>query len=141
MADDPISVSRRYLEALSARDVEAMCAELSDDVVFNLPVLQDPFPKRVEGQEAHDFVRNVIPTMWTDFRLVGIELRQEADPERVIAEFTSEGTMFNGNPYAQVYVFLLRVRDGKVVETKEFFDSLALATAMGAIPSPATVTG
>jgi ketosteroid isomerase-like protein len=46
-----------------------------------------------------------------------------AEGDRVAIEATSAGTTFRGDPYRQTYHFLLRARDGKIVEFKEYMDT------------------
>jgi ketosteroid isomerase-like protein len=47
-----------------------------------------------------------------------------AEEDRVWLEAESEGKLKTGGTYSNTYVFLLKVRDGKVVEAKEFSDTL-----------------
>jgi len=61
---------------------------------------------------------------------VVLELPVAPEGMLVVAEYTSEGIFANGTPYANTYVNLCRVRGGKIVETKEFFDPLALIAGL-----------
>jgi ketosteroid isomerase-like protein len=45
-----------------------------------------------------------------------------AEEDRVVAEFTSEGTLVNGDTYHNEYLFLFRVRDGRIAYVGEYFD-------------------
>lgn len=47
-----------------------------------------------------------------------------AEEDRVVAEVRSEGTLINGEPYANTYVFVLRVRDGRIAAIAEHFNAL-----------------
>jgi ketosteroid isomerase-like protein len=47
-----------------------------------------------------------------------------ADEDRVVAEATSEGTLINGEPYAQTYIFVLRIRDGRIASVAEHYNAL-----------------
>lgn len=46
-----------------------------------------------------------------------------AEGDRVAIEATSRGTTFRGDLYTQEYHFLMRARDGKIVEWKEYMDT------------------
>ena len=46
-----------------------------------------------------------------------------APEQRVAIEATSRGTTANGDLYAQQYHFLLRARDGKIIEWREYMDT------------------
>ena len=46
-----------------------------------------------------------------------------AEGESVAIEATSSGKTFRGDQYSQEYHFLMRARDGKIVEWKEYMDT------------------
>jgi ketosteroid isomerase-like protein len=132
MADDAVAVVQRYLEALRRMDPEAMFAEISDEeFVLELPFAPEGMPKRVETKQGLiEFFGPVAAGLWKELEFPTLEVRGEADPSRVIAEYTSKGTFANGAPYAQTYVNLCRVRNGKIVYSAEFFDPAALAPGL-----------
>lgn len=47
-----------------------------------------------------------------------------ADEDRVIAEAVSEGKLVNGEDYGNTYVFVIRVRDGKIAAVAEHYNAL-----------------
>lgn len=47
-----------------------------------------------------------------------------ADEDRVAAEATSVGTLINGEEYRQTYVFILRIRDGKIASVAEHYNAI-----------------
>ncbi len=46
-----------------------------------------------------------------------------AEADRVAIEATGEGISASGGRYRQAYHFLMRVRDGKIIEWKEYLDT------------------
>lgn len=46
-----------------------------------------------------------------------------AEGERVAIEATSRGRTFRGDLYEQTYHFLLRARDGRILEFREYMDT------------------
>lgn len=48
-----------------------------------------------------------------------------ADGDTVVAHFSAAGTTNAGKPYANRYVWMLTMRDGKAVRVTAFFDSIA----------------
>ena len=131
MGQKEVAVARRFLEAMSRQDTDGMLAEVCDDLVFEVPFAPKGAPRRVEGKVAFDgFMRPAFNRLWSAFQLGPLDLRSEADPERVIAEYTSEATMRNGKPYNNTYLSLFTIRDGKIVEIREFFDAAVLLTAL-----------
>lgn len=47
-----------------------------------------------------------------------------ADEDRVVAEATSVGTLISGEEYRQTYVFLIRIRDGRIAAVAEHYNAL-----------------
>ena len=47
-----------------------------------------------------------------------------AEGDRVIAEAHSTGTLINGESYQNTYVFVLRVRDGRIASIAEHYNAL-----------------
>ncbi|WP_026413595.1 nuclear transport factor 2 family protein [Actinomadura oligospora] len=65
-------------------------------------------------------------------RPVGIVVHETADPEVVVGEFRYEGTVVEtGEAFSVPGIFVLRVRDGKIVESRDYLDHLRSARARG----------
>ncbi|MEV4254436.1 nuclear transport factor 2 family protein [Spirillospora sp. NPDC049652] len=65
-------------------------------------------------------------------RPVGIVVHETADPEVIVAEFRYEGTVVEtGEAFSVPAVFVMRVRDGKIVESRDYLDHLRSARARG----------
>ena len=47
-----------------------------------------------------------------------------AEDDRVVAEARSDGVLVNGEPYGNTYVFVFRVRDGRIAAIAEHFNAL-----------------
>jgi ketosteroid isomerase-like protein len=47
-----------------------------------------------------------------------------AEEDRAVAEVRSEGVLVNGEPYANTYVFVFRIRDGRIASVAEHFNAL-----------------
>jgi len=47
-----------------------------------------------------------------------------AEDDRVVAEATSVGALINGEEYRQTYVFILRIRDGKIASVAEHYNAV-----------------
>ncbi|MDG6109875.1 nuclear transport factor 2 family protein [Dactylosporangium aurantiacum] len=60
----------------------------------------------------------------------GITIHDTADPEVIVAEFEYRGTA-DGEPFALPGVFVLRVRDGRIVESRDYFDHVTAARIRG----------
>ena len=64
-------------------------------------------------------------------------VHETADPEVVIFEFSYVGSA-NGRPFAVPCVFVTRVRDGVIVESRDYVDHLGAARAFGRLNDLAT---
>lgn len=59
-----------------------------------------------------------------------INVHETTDPEVIVAEFQYEGVVVEtGEPFAIPAVFVMRVRDGKIVESRDYLDHLRSAAA------------
>ncbi|NUP26816.1 MAG: SnoaL-like domain-containing protein [Nocardia sp.] len=63
------------------------------------------------------------------FEPVG-QVHETADPEVVIYEFSYVGSA-NGRPFSIPCIFVVRVRDGLIVESRDYFDYVGSARALG----------
>jgi uncharacterized protein len=69
-------------------------------------------------------------------RPANITIHETTDPEVIVAEFEYRGTNpGTGEPFAYPAIFVLRVRDGEIVESRDYFDHLSAARARGQLGS------
>jgi ketosteroid isomerase-like protein len=61
-------------------------------------------------------------------RAANITIHETTDPEVIIAEFEYVGT---DEPFALPGIFVLRVRDGEIVSSRDYFDHLTAARVRG----------
>ncbi|WP_297491320.1 nuclear transport factor 2 family protein [Acidocella sp.] len=47
-----------------------------------------------------------------------------AEADRVVAEAVSDGRLINGERYSNTYVFVFRIRDGKIAAVAEHYNAL-----------------
>jgi ketosteroid isomerase-like protein len=71
-----------------------------------------------------------VPTL--RYQPEAIVVHETADPEVIIAEFEYRGVILATNePFAVPCVFVMRVRDGLIIESRDYVDHLAFARARG----------
>lgn len=68
-----------------------------------------------------------------DYRVEDLVVHDTADPEVVVAEFAYAGSA-GGRTFRVPCVFVVRVRDGRIVDSRDYVDHLALARATGRLP-------
>jgi ketosteroid isomerase-like protein len=67
-----------------------------------------------------------------DRRAAGITIHETTDPEVIIAEFEYRGTVLDtGEAFAQPGIFVLRVRNGEIVSSRDYFDHVTAAGIRG----------
>ena len=49
-----------------------------------------------------------------------------AEEDRVVAEARSAGVLVDGQPYANTYIFVFRIRDGRIAAIAEHFNALVV---------------
>jgi ketosteroid isomerase-like protein len=129
----PSAVIERFLHAMSRRDVDAMFAELAPDVVCAFPTAPGG-PQEIRGQDTNRSFYSAIRPMWSTFSLTHLAVHALADdPERVVAEFASEGSLVDGSPYQNRYLALGTVRDGLIQHWTEFSDPAPLQRGLAAL--------
>jgi ketosteroid isomerase-like protein len=61
---------------------------------------------------------------------VDVHIHETADPEVVITEFRYEGTS-EGRPFSWPSIFVTRVRNGVIIEARDYTDHVGAARALG----------
>ena len=114
------ALAREMIDALTRNDVEWVQTHYADDVrlwvtgslpfsgeqgkagaLASMPAVLDLFPKGLQ------FTINSMV----------------AEGDSVAIEANSSGETFRGDQYEQEYHFLMRARDGKIIEWKEYMDT------------------
>jgi uncharacterized protein len=114
LADQLDALAGRYAEET---DVRHPFAPLGDE------------PLRTRAQLREHFARNGRITGVERFEAQG-QVHETADPEVVVFEFSYVGTV-DGRPFAVPCVFVTRVRDGLIVESRDYAHHVGMARAFG----------
>ncbi|GAA1804502.1 nuclear transport factor 2 family protein [Actinomadura chokoriensis] len=126
----PRAVLQRLLDGVTARRPEMLPRLYAEDAVVVHP-FADP-ALRLEGRAAvrEHFAR--LETLPMEMKARNVVVHETADPEVIIAEFEYEGrNTETGRPFVVPNVFVLRVRDGHIVESRDYHDHRGLARALG----------
>ena len=114
-------LAREFIDALSRADTDWVLDHYADDMeMWTAGSL--PF----SGVHTKDEIRPLMDGILGAFP-DGLEFRVKtltAEEDRVAIEAESRGVHASGKPYHNEYHFLMRVRDGKIVEFKEYLDTL-----------------
>ncbi|MBT2225119.1 nuclear transport factor 2 family protein [Nonomuraea sp. NEAU-A123] len=133
-------VSRVMAGGLSKEEKEAEFDRLASlyaeetDVRHPFAPLGDT-PLRTRAELRHHFSGGPV---WEveRFEPVG-RIHETADPEVVIYEFSYVGSV-DGRDFAVPCIFVVRVRDGVIVESRDYIDHVGMARAFGRLDELAT---
>jgi hypothetical protein len=64
-------------------------------------------------------------------QVVDVVVHETADPEVIVAEFAYEFTLPDDSMTKVPCVFVLRVRDGQIIESRDYIDPIRTYTARG----------
>jgi ketosteroid isomerase-like protein len=113
-------------------DLAALYAEHTD-VRHPFAPLGDT-PLRTRADLRRHFADGPDATGIERFAPVDAHVHLTADPEVVIFEFSYAGSV-DGRTFRVPAIFVVRVRDGVIVESRDYGDHVGLARAFGRLPS------
>ena len=114
----------RILDATAAHDAAVFAELLSDDATFWTCGKPHLFPAagRKSKAEIVAYMETPSPYDGGGVYRVGAVI---AEGDKVMVESYNSGKAFDGRTYENTYIYLFTFRDGKIVEIKEYFDTLA----------------
>jgi ketosteroid isomerase-like protein len=109
-----------------------MAALYAQDAIVQLP-FNRPAPLRIEGRrqlEQRNEAARDMPLELTPEHLV---IHETTDPEVVVAEFDYLGRVTTtGRTFRVSNITVVRVRDGQIVESRDYHDHAVLGEVLGA---------
>jgi uncharacterized protein len=129
----PADVLARRRQLILDGDIDGFADLFAPDGVIEAPFSPPGAPSRLEGREAiREYSRHLMasPLRLVDFEV--IELYQTQDPEVVIVELRTKGTITTtGRPFTATSIQVLRIREDKIVLFRDFADPRVLADVLG----------
>lgn len=119
-----------FYEAGARGDMDACFALLSDDVTWT-NIGSTKFSGQYRGKQQ--LVERLLGPLFGQLK-AGIRSRIErlvAEDDIVVAQTTGTAETLDGRPYNNTYCQVIRVRDGQVIEVKEYFDTALVAEVFG----------
>jgi uncharacterized protein (TIGR02246 family) len=129
----PADVLARRRHLILTGDADGFADLFTPDAVIEVPFAGPPgMPTRLDGREAiRAYARQVMasPVQLEDFEVA--ELYQTVDPEVVIVEMQTKGTVTTtGRSFTATSIQILRIRDGQIALFRDFPDPRGLEDAM-----------
>jgi len=131
-----VLAQRRHL--ILGGDVDGFADLFAPDGVIEGPFTGPPgAAMRLEGREAiREYSRRVLaaPLRLDDFEVT--ELYQTQDPEVVIVEMRTRGTLTaTGRSFVATSIQVLRIREGRIVLFRDYADARGLEDVIGEPPA------
>lgn len=128
--DDPRAVLTDYLDALVSGDLDRIAASFAADATWTIHGSL-PIAGRKRGREAiMEFLTGaggLYETGTQEFSFGEIT----AEGDRAVLEWSVRGVAAaNGRPYDNDYAGVFVVRDGRIVEVREYLDTLHAASTL-----------
>jgi uncharacterized protein len=129
----PADVLARRRQLILDGDIDGFADLFAPEGVIEAPFAPPGAPSRLEGREAiREYSRHLMasPLRLVDFEV--IELYQTQDPEVVIVELRTKGTITTtGRPFTATSIQVLRIREDQIVLFRDFADPRVLADVLG----------
>jgi|tagenome__1003787_1003787.scaffolds.fasta_scaffold20639305_1 ketosteroid isomerase-like protein len=140
MTATPAEVFARLLEGITERRWDELAELYAEDVVVEMPFAA-PGPARIVGREevrSHFAAAAAGPLAFAADHVV---VHVTADPEVVIAEFEYVGRVATtGTEFRVANIQVLRVRDGHIVESRDYHDHQGIAHALADVQSAPSIS-
>jgi uncharacterized protein (TIGR02246 family) len=130
----PAEILARRRQLILSGDVDGFAALFAPDGVIEGPFTGPPGAAlRLDGREAiREYSRRVMasPLRLDDFEVT--ELHQTQDPEVVIVEMRTTGTLTaTGRSFVATSIQVLRIREGQIVLFRDYADARGLEDVIG----------
>jgi uncharacterized protein (TIGR02246 family) len=120
----PAQVLEQRRELLLKQDVDGFADLFAPDGVIELPFAGPGMPSRLAGQQAiRDFSHRMAASPLRIDDLEATAVYHTDDPEVVIVELATRGTVTGaGGTFAGTSIQVFRIRDGKIVLFRDYFN-------------------
>lgn len=134
MADDIESFSGMLRKGLGDRltaGAESFVDMAADDVVMEFPYAPPGMVTRLESKAAiAEHLKNLGGMLEFD-RMGEPVVHRSTDPDLFVLEFAGYGKgVETGEPYDQQYISVIRLRDGKIVHYRDYWNPLVVLRAL-----------
>ncbi|MEY9855544.1 ketosteroid isomerase-like protein [Catenulispora sp. GAS73] len=127
----PAEVFRRSLDAFLAKDMRAWADLCAEDVLVEFPFSPAGLPSRLEGREAIFEYLRYYPDIIDIHEIGAVTVYATDKPDTVVAEWSVKGHVIpNDNAYDMAYATFVTVRDGQIVNYREYWNPLAFGQAL-----------
>jgi ketosteroid isomerase-like protein len=132
-AASPAAVFHQLIDGVCGRRLDELPALYAEQTDVRHPMDPGrPPPLTTRQQLAQHFTDGFETLGEIRFEAAAVTVHQTADPEVVIGEFEYRGQApGSGEPFAIPNIFVLRVRGGQIVESRDYADHAVLGRVLG----------
>lgn len=128
----PREVFLRLVHGVADRNYDALPDLYAERTDVRHPMWPGSPPLTSRDDLRRHFAAGAAAVSPVRFRPDHIVVHETQDPEVIVAEFQYRGTVTaTGEDYAVPCVFVMRVRDGQIVESRDYIDHLTSARVRG----------
>ncbi|MBT8047840.1 MAG: nuclear transport factor 2 family protein [Xanthomonadales bacterium] len=135
-AEQPVSTTRnkeivhKFFKASNNGDLDSSFDLVSEEIKW-VNVGTTALSGTYQGKE--ELIRNLLEPLFGRLKAgIFMHINQlVAEGEHVVAQMSGIAETLDGRPYNNTYCWIIRVRDGKIVEVKEFADTELITSAFG----------
>jgi len=122
---------KRSLDTFLAKDMKGWAELCDENVVVEFPFAPDVATRKLVGRAAiYEYLKNY-PSVIDVQRTPTLKIIATDDPNMAIAEWSVSGRVIsNGNPYEMSYATFVTVKNGLIVNYREYWDPMAFMAAM-----------
>lgn len=125
---------RIYVEGMGARDLDAVAGTLAEDFVYEHALIADGVASRIDGAMAFcEYLAGFITPgsgFFSEWEFYDVVVYPGHDGH-AFAEWRSRATVAaTGRPYANRYLGVFEVRDGRIALVREYRDPSRVEEAM-----------
>jgi uncharacterized protein len=130
----PRQVFERLVYGIAAREYASLHELYADDTVVEHPF---GLPERTswKGKDAlrEHFAAGAERPL--ELEVHNVVVHETTDPEVIVGEYDYHGRVTTNGRRFQVHnVLVMRIRDGKIVESRDYHDHARMAAAFGVLP-------
>lgn len=123
------AIVTRFHDAMLHKSADELADLYSEDGVHEFPFRMPGMVERYNGREeiraGYRASWGATPASVEEIR--NVVIHQSTDPEVLVVEHETAVTVY-GQPYTVPGLLVLRVRDGKIVHTRDYMDATAVAS-------------
>ena len=136
MPASPTEVLHALIDGVTGKQWDALPSLYAEDTVVEHP-MNTPAPTTLRGREALRRHFDGARDLPLDMTARNVVVHETADPDTVIGEFDYHVRPHEpaGREFVVRNIFVLTVRDGLIVTSRDYTDHLAFADGMGRLPA------